>query len=108
MYMMEDCDIGKSIDDACHKTHCTRNQDLKSLSELDINTPNVLNAGNAEVCFHYELKISSVFERRIYSTDTKTVKGRHNITFDTAKMLDAKDIPSIPRFQLCRLCFEEA
>ena len=42
MYMMEDCDIGKTIDDACHKTHHTRNQGLKSLSELNINTQNVL------------------------------------------------------------------
>ena len=60
------------------------------------------------MCFHHQLKVSSVFERRIYSTDTKTVRGGHNITFNIAKMLDAKDIQSIPRFQLCRLCFEEA
>ena len=38
----------------------------------------------------------------------KTVKGGHKITFKIAKMLDAKDIQSIPGFQLCRSCFEEA
>ena len=68
----------------------------------------LLNVGSAKVCFHHELKVGSVFERQIYSTDTKTVKGGHKITFEMAKMLDAKDIQSMPGFQLCRLCFEEA
>ena len=38
----------------------------------------------------------------------KTVKGVHKITFKMAKMLDVKDIQSMPGLQLCRSCFEEA
>ena len=37
----------------------------------------------------------------------KTVKGGHKITLKIAKMLDAKDIQSMPGFQLCHSCFEE-
>ena len=112
---MEDCDIGKTIDDACHKTHHTRNRHLKLLSELDINTQNVLlwraglknellNAASTKVCFHHELKFGSSFER----LHTKTVKGGHKITFEMAKMPDGKDIQLVPGFQLCRSCFKEA
>ena len=60
------------------------------------------------MCFHRELKVGSVFERRIYSTDTKNSKGWPQITFQMAKMLDAKDIQSNHGFQLCRSSFEEA
>ena len=38
----------------------------------------------------------------------KTAKGGHKITFKMEKMLDAKDIQSMPGFQLCCSCFEEA
>ena len=69
----------------------------------------LLNAGSAKLCFHHELKVGSVFERQIYSTDTKKkVKGGHKVTFEIAKMLDVKDIQSMPGFQLCRSYFEEA
>ena len=37
----------------------------------------------------------------------KTLKDGHKIAFEMAKMLDGKDIQSIPGFQLCRSCFEE-
>ena len=36
------------------------------------------------------------------------MKGGHKITLKIAKMLDAKDIQSMPGFQPCRSCFEEA
>ena len=38
----------------------------------------------------------------------KTVKGSHKIIFEIAKMLDRKDIQSVPGFQLYCPCFEEA
>ena len=38
----------------------------------------------------------------------KTVKGVHKIILEMAKMLDVKDIQSLPGFELCRSCFEEA
>ena len=30
-----------------------------------------INGGSAKLCFHHELKVGSVFETQIYSTDTK-------------------------------------
>ena len=122
---MEDCDICKTIDDACHKTHYTRNQGLKSLSELDIKTQDVLlwragqgselfNAGSAKVCFHHELKFGSVFGRRhtkcanIFNRyKKKTVKGGHKITIKMAKMLDGKDIQLVPGIQPCCSCLKK-
>ena len=53
--------------------------------------------------------IMALFLKDKYIQQTqKTVKGGHKVTFKMEKMLDAKDIQSMPGFHLCRSCFEEA
>ena len=54
------------------------------------------------------LKLALFLKDEYIQQTQKTVKGGHKITFKIAKMLDAKDIQSMPRFQLCHSCFEEA
>ena len=50
----------------------------------------------------------ALFLKDEYIQETqKTAKGGHKITFEMAKMLDVKDIQSMPGFQLCHSCFEE-
>ena len=68
----------------------------------------LLNAGSAKVCFRHEPKVGSVLKDEYIQQTQKTVKGGHRITFEMVKMLDVKDIQSMPGFQLCRSCFEEA
>ena len=54
------------------------------------------------------LKLALFLKDKYIQQTQKQLKDGHKITFEMAKMLDAKDIQSIPGFQLCRLCFEEA
>ena len=54
------------------------------------------------------LKLALFLKDEYIQQTQKTVKGGHKITFKIAKMLDAKGIQSIPGFQLCHSCFEDA
>ena len=55
--------------------------------------------------FIMNLKLALFVKDKYIQQTQKTV---HKITFEMAKMLDVKDIQSMPGFQLCRSCFEEA
>ena len=54
------------------------------------------------------LKLALFLKDKYIQQTQKTVKVVHKITFEMAKMLDVKDIQTMPGFQLCRSCFEEA
>ena len=73
----------------------------------------LLNAGSAKVCFHHERKFGSIFERG--HTKYANIFNRHKNTknseewpFEMTTMTDGKEIQSVPGFQLCRSCSEEA
>ena len=67
-----------------------------------------MNSRSAKYVFIMNLKLAMFLKDEYIQQTQKTVKGSHKITFKIAKMLDAKDIQSMPGFQLCRSCFEEA
>ena len=58
--------------------------------------------------FIMNLKLALFLKDKYIQRTQKTVKGVHRTTFEMAKMLDVKDMQSIPGFQLCCSCFEEA
>ena len=58
--------------------------------------------------FIMNLKLALFLKDKYIQQTEKTVKGVYKIIFEMAKMLDVKDIQSLPGFQLCRSCFEEA
>ena len=58
--------------------------------------------------FIMNLKLALFLKDKYIQQTQKTVKGVHKIIFEMAKMLDVKDIQSLPKFRLCRSCFEEA
>ena len=70
----------------------------------------LLNAVSAKVCFHHELKLGSIFERRIYSTDTKNSKRwpQNNIQDGKNARCERHSINAMPGFQPGHSCFEEA
>ena len=52
--------------------------------------------------FIMNLKLALFLKDEYIQQTQKTAKGGHKITFKMAKMLDAKDIQSMPGFHLCR------
>ena len=58
--------------------------------------------------FIMKLKLALFLKDEYIQQTQKTAKIGHKIPFKMAKMLDAKDIQSMPVFQLRRSCFEEA
>ena len=58
--------------------------------------------------FIMNLKLALFLKDKYIQRTQKTVNGGHKITSKMAKILDPKDIQSMPGFQLCRSCFEEA
>ena len=58
--------------------------------------------------FIMNLKLALFLKDEYIQQTQKTAKGGHKITFEMAKMLDVKHIQSVPGFQLCRSCFDEA
>ena len=58
--------------------------------------------------FIMNLKLALFLKDKYIQQTQETVKGVYKIIFEMAKMLDVKDIQSLPGFQLCRSCLEEA
>ena len=55
--------------------------------------------------FIMNLKLALFLKDEYIQQTQKTAKGGYKITFKMAKMLDVKDIQSMPEFQLCCSCF---